>query len=75
MIPLFPKFKFLELEDAEQINAIVTKYPPYSDYNFVSLWSYNVENKVEVSVHDNNLLIKFLDYTSSDYFYSCIGTQ
>lgn len=72
-LPLFPLFKKLELEDKIYINKEIEKFPPYSDFNFISLWSYNINNNIEASTLHNNLVVKFSDYVSSELFYSFIG--
>ena len=72
-IPVFPKFKKLELNDQEAVESFIKNHPPYSDYNFVSLWSYNTQEKIEVSNLNANLVIKFQDYLSDEFFLSFIG--
>lgn len=71
--PLFPIFKKLELDDRAWMEEYIQKFPPYSDFNFVSLWSWNVKNEAEVSVLNDNLIIKFNDYLSGDELYTFIG--
>lgn len=73
MIPNFPKFKKLMLTDKEQIERITSKFAAYSDYNFVSLWSYNIEDDINLSILNNNLVIRFRDYLTNEKFYSFIG--
>lgn len=73
MIPQFPEFKNLELGDKEEFEKITKKFEPYSDFNFISLWSYNTENDAEISILNENLVIKFRDYITNDPFYSFIG--
>lgn len=75
MIPDFPKFKKLTLEDQEDINKYTKILPPYSDYNFVSLYSYNTKEFIEISVLQNNLVVKFQDYITNKPFYSFIGNN
>lgn len=75
MIPQFPNFKKLELSDKEEIEKFTHLYPPYSDYNFASLWTYNIDDAVEISVLNNNLVIIFIDYLSNERFYSFMGTE
>lgn len=72
-IPHFPNLKKLELEDKKYIQAITSKFPPYSDYNFVSLWSYNVKDDIMLSQLHQNLIAKFRDYISNERFYSFLG--
>lgn len=72
-IPKFPTFKKLEIEDKEEIEDYVKKFAPYSDYNFTSIWAYNVEDDIIVSQLNNNLVVRFRDYITNDPFYSFIG--
>lgn len=75
MIPLFPGFKKITLDDKEDIERIIRKYPPYSDYNFVSLWTYNTQDKNEISLLNNNLVVRFHDYQTREPFYSFLGNH
>lgn len=75
MIPKFPIFKKLTLSDKNEIETFVKQYPPYSDYNFVSLWSYNTKGSIEISMLNENLVIKFLDYFGVKHFYSFLGNK
>jgi uncharacterized protein len=75
MIPLFPKFKHLELVDKEDIENITKKHPPYSDFNFVSLWSWNIEQKFMISKLNGNLIVQFQDYLTKKTFNSFIGIE
>lgn len=75
MIPYFPIFKKLELKDKETIENIIKQYPPYSDYNFVSLWSYNTKESIEISLLNENLAVKFVDYFGIEHFYSFLGNK
>lgn len=74
-IPTFPKFKKLALSDKENVLLLLKPYPPYSDFNFTSLWSYNVKDDVVVSLLNNNLVIRFRDYITNEPFYSFLGTS
>ena len=73
MLPVFPNFKNLEISDKEDIEYITHQFPPYSDFNFVSLWAWNTQGKIEISQLNNNLVVKFQDYLDNNYFYSFIG--
>ncbi len=72
-IPKFPSSKKLTLADQAEVQNFVEKFPPYSDYNFTSLYSYNVENNIELSWLNNNLVVLFQSYTSDEMFYSFLG--
>ena len=73
MIPEFPKFKNLEFTDKKNIESIASKYPPYSDFNFVSMWCWNTKEEVRVSKLNANLVVEFNDYITGEAFYSFIG--
>lgn len=45
MIPKFPEFKKLELSNKEEIENFTSKFPPYSDFNFVSMWCWDFRYK------------------------------
>lgn len=75
MIPKFPKFKKLQIKDKQEIEKFTKKYPPYSDFNFVSMWIYNVEDKYKISVLNNNLVVKFQDYKTQKPFFSFLGSN
>jgi hypothetical protein len=73
MIPEFPEFKNLELSDRKDIDHITLRYDPYSDFNFTSMWGWNVNNKTLISKFKQNLIVKFTDYLDGSMFYSFIG--
>jgi hypothetical protein len=75
MISQFPHFKKLDLNHKNDIEQIVGLHVPYSDFNFTSMWSYNVEGDMQVSILNNNLVVLFRDYITNDPFYSFIGTE
>ncbi len=75
MIPQFPKFKKLELSDRDEYQAFVSQFEPYSDFNFISLWSYNTEDRCELSLLNGNLVIKMTDYISNDDIFMFLGNE
>jgi hypothetical protein len=75
MIPEFPNFKNIELSDRQEVEKITSKYPPYSDFNFSSMWSWDTEEKMKLSLLNNNLVVKFTDYITSEIFYSFLGNN
>lgn len=75
MIPQFPNFKPLELSDKYEIENHTSKFPPYSDFNFVSLWSWNTQKKITISFLNNNLVVLFNDYLTGEPFISFIGNN
>lgn len=75
MLPKYPIFKTLEIKDQEEIESYTRPYFPYSDYNFVSMVSWNIHGRVKVSECNNNLVVLFDDYVSDERFLSFIGTN
>ena len=72
-IPDFPKSKKLTLGDKEVIKKYAQAFPPYSDFNFTALYCFNLNDKVEVSFLNNNLVVLFQDYLSNELYYSFLG--
>ncbi len=73
MIPLFPDFAKLELDHRDEVIAVTGDYSLYSDYNFTSLWCYNVEDDIVISRLRDNLVVRFRDYVTGEPFYSFCG--
>jgi hypothetical protein len=75
MIPTFPKFKRLELSDRPKVEQFTSRYPPYSDFNFTSLWCWDVYGQVLLSQLDDHLIVRFTDDTTGKPFYSFLGSN
>ena len=73
MIPEFPQFKPLTLSDKESIERITQKYPPYSDFNFMSMRCWDIKGKIKISKFNNNLVVRFTDYLKGNPFFSFWG--
>lgn len=73
MLPQFPQFKKLELSDREDIEKITSQFPPYSDFNFTSMWCWDVDGNFRISQLNGNLVVRFADYVTGEFFYSFIG--
>ena len=75
MIPQFPEFKKLELSDKADVELFTKDFPFYSDFSFVSMWSWDTKGEMRISQLHGNLVVKFTDYVTSEPFYSFIGTN
>ena len=73
MLPHFPKFKPLELPDAEDVQRYTARYAPFSDFNFACLWSWNIDSRVLLSELNGNLVVRLGDYVTGEVFYSFLG--
>lgn len=54
---------------------MTSNFPPYSDFNFVSMWSWNTLGMTEISKLNGNLVVKFTDYLTTKPFYSFLGNN
>ncbi len=73
MIPEFPEFKKLEFSDKAEVEQFTKDFPPYSDFNFVSMWSWDTKGETGISQLNGNLVVRLNDYLSKEPFYSFIG--
>ena len=73
MIPGFPEFKKLELSNKEEIENFTSKFPPYSDFNFISMWCWDIKGETRISKFNNNLVVRFTDYLKGNPFFSFFG--
>ncbi len=73
VIPKFPDFKCLTWNDRADIEHFTKEFPPYSDFNFNSLQSWNINDEMCVSQLNDNLVVQFNDYLTDSPFLSFIG--
>ncbi|MEI7765324.1 MAG: phosphatidylglycerol lysyltransferase domain-containing protein [bacterium] len=73
MIPVFPNFKKLELSDKKEVEKFTSEFPPYSDFNFISMWIWDIADNMMISQLNKNLVVVFNDYLSGKPFISFIG--
>ena len=73
MIPEFPQFKKLELSDRKDLEKFTSKFPPYSDFNFVSMWAWDTKGEMQISQLNGNLVVQFTDYINGKPFFSFLG--
>lgn len=72
MLPSFPEFIRLSFEHKPHVEKHISKHPPYSDFNFTSLFSWSGD-EAYLSELNGNLVIKFRDYITNEPFYTFIG--
>jgi len=75
MIPKFPKFKKIELSDKKEIEKYVSKFPPYSTFNFTNLWAWDVKNNRKVSKLNGNLVFLYSVFFAEKSFLSFLGNN
>ena len=68
------KFKKITHQDKALIETITHQFKPYSDFNFVSLITWGVNNSSYFHIENDVLYIKLRDYMDKDkYTYSILG--
>jgi len=75
MLKAFPYFQKLTLKQQKAIEVKLLPFPPYSDFTFTSLYTYNTNRSVEISTLHGNLVVKFEDYLDRQPFYSFLGSH
>jgi len=74
MIPVFPIFTALTLEHKSEVESITSKFEPYADFSFVNLFAWCLDTQTEISLLNDNLVIRLPDYiTGETTMYSLIG--
>lgn len=73
MIGIFPEFTRLEISHKDEVEAITNQFDPYSDFNFTSLFCWNVDDSTKIATLNDNLIIKFPHYTTGRESVSVIG--
>ena len=72
-IPAFPAFRGLRVDDRAAVETITGQFPPYSDVGFGSLWAWDTDQSLAISLLEGNLVIRFKAYGGDKQFYSFIG--
>jgi hypothetical protein len=73
VIPQFPTLKKIEVSDKLAVEAFTAQFSPYSDFNFVSMWSWDTSGEMALSQLNGNLVVRFTDYITGEPFFSFIG--
>lgn len=74
-IPSFPHFVQLSLAHKDLLSIVTKRFPPYSDFNFVSLFTWDTDEKISVASLHGNLVVKFSAYENDELFLSFLGTK
>ncbi len=73
MIPAFPEFKNLEWSDRAEFETYSSCLAPHSDFNFVSVWAWNINETMKLSKLNGNLVILFNDFLTGEHYLSFVG--
>jgi hypothetical protein len=75
MIPKFPDFiDFFSVAPKNYLD-LVSDFEPYSDFNFVSVFSWNVTGSCSVSLLNENLVLSMKDYLGDEQILTFIGKK
>ena len=60
MLPIFPNFRALKLDEKEGYEKLISEFPPFSDIAFATLhiW-WNLDNQLKISSLNDNLVISY----------------
>ncbi len=72
-IPEFPVYARVDMSVKSQIGEHTDRYPPYSDFNFVSILSWDTTDSAQVSTLNGNLVLRLPDYTDGVELFSFLG--
>lgn len=75
MIPAFPEFKKISIDDREAVESYTCRYQPYSDFNFTNLWAWDTRGERMISELKGNLVVRFTDYKTCEQAFSFLGAN
>lgn len=75
VLPSYPQFCELKLEHKTLIDDFNAQFPPYSDFNFTSLFCWSTDGSTEISLLQGNLVIRQPDYQTGEPVASILGSQ
>ena len=59
-------FSPLSREHLEQLRAVMAPFPPYSDFDATSLWSWSVEGTTEGATPPGGFVVRTVDYVTGE---------
>lgn len=74
-IAQYPKLSPLKLAHKKTIEEFTGRFLPYSDFNFTSLYCWDIDGSIKVSWLNENLVIKMPDYLTGKPIYSILGEK
>lgn len=75
MISKYPKFEKLTLEKKADVDKFFRKFKPYSDFNFVSLYSWDTQGNTKISLLNDNLIVSMPDYITGRTIFTFLGNK
>ncbi|MFZ3015418.1 MAG: phosphatidylglycerol lysyltransferase domain-containing protein, partial [Minisyncoccia bacterium] len=57
----------------KDIEKLTHKFLPYSDFDFISMWSWDIKEEMKISNLNDNLVVRFSDYLTGKPHFSFLG--
>jgi len=61
------EFKPLAIEDKDRIEQFTSRFSSYSDFNFISLYSWSLHSQTQFYLDDEIIMLKLPDYSSQTF--------
>jgi hypothetical protein len=65
--------RLLTLDAKSEIEAVTRRFPPYCDFNFASLYVWDIDDDTRYAVVDDNLVLELRDNKNRAPLYTLIG--
>lgn len=75
MITQFPDFRPITIESRETIEKYTSKFDPYSDFNFFSLFAWDTTNERLFCELNGNLVVLITEYNTEEPLLSFLGNN
>lgn len=75
LLPLFPYFASVSTRNKVIYETSTKMDELYSDFNFTSVYTWNISGDHEFSVHNGNLVLKLADYVTGEPLLSILGAN
>lgn len=73
MINQYPNYSNIDKGHLDLIRKFTSGFDPYSDFNFLSLYSWNIDDSTSLSMLNGNLVILLPDYLTGEPIISVLG--
>jgi uncharacterized protein len=72
---LYPKFERVLIDYKKVFETCLNKYDSYSDFNLLSMLSWDSQGVNSFSILNGNLVVRIKDYLSEGFVYSILGNE
>lgn len=75
MIEEYPNYSDLNVSHSDMVQKFTSGFDPYSDFNFLSLFAWNINHTTAISTLNDNLVIVLPHYITGKPIMSILGTN